>query len=103
MGFCSRKSSRSRCHSGWGVKKINRPSATPSDQGMADQLASLVPRAALKRDVAMLLGGIGIALVGEHLQRVDQARPSVARFDDVIQVAAGGGDIVHSDFLYYNF
>src|SRR5437763_2382685 len=42
---------------------------------------------ALQRKVAMLLGRILVTLGLERRERVDQARPRVARVDDVVQVA----------------
>src|SRR5450759_2138326 len=43
-----------------------------------------------QRDVAVLLAGVRVALVGQHLQGADQPRTRVRRSDDIVDVAAGG-------------
>src|SRR5437763_8815404 len=49
--------------------------------------------AALERDVPMLLSGIGVALVRQHLEGPDDAGPRLHRPDDIVDVAASRGDI----------
>src|SRR5580765_1488417 len=48
---------------------------------------------ASERDVAMLLPGIDVALVGQHRQRPDESRAGLGRPDDVVDVAAARGDV----------
>ena len=38
----------------------------------------------------MLLGRVGVALVAQHLQRVDDARSGIFRDDDVVDIAKLG-------------
>src|SRR5512146_2220656 len=52
----------------------------------------------LERDVAMLLPGVRVALVGQHLQRANQARPGLRRLDDVVDITARGGDVRVREF-----
>src|SRR5688500_6535115 len=42
---------------------------------------------ASERDVAMLLSGVRVALVGKHLESADKARPRLRWPDDVVDVA----------------
>src|SRR2546422_1793783 len=53
----------------------------------------------LERKVAMLLRGIAVALRGERRQRLDEARPGVARIDDVVQIATRRREIGVGEFL----
>src|SRR5512140_1891919 len=50
-------------------------------------------RPPLERDVAMLLLGVAVPLVGQHLECPDQAGSRLRRLDDVIDVAARGGHV----------
>ena len=47
----------------------------------------------LQRDVAVLLGRIGVALGGQHLQGLDQAQARAGRLDHVVDVALPGGAV----------
>src|SRR2546430_15763171 len=53
----------------------------------------------LERKVAMLLRGIAVALRGERRQRLDEARPGVARINDVVQIATRRREIGVGEFL----
>src|SRR5262249_3366669 len=79
-------------------------SACPSGQRRAPGLGSQRPScsnctasrdnaAVSERNVAMLLGRIGVALVLEHVERGDQLLARVARLDHLVDVAAAGGDV----------
>src|SRR3989337_4309315 len=52
-----------------------------------------------QRNTAMLLGRVGVALVGDHLQGVDQTRARLARFDHVIDVTTRGSDVRVGELL----
>src|SRR5689334_23040346 len=68
--------------------------AFPGDCVPRFSIVSDAPGAATsQRHVAVLLRRVGVALVLEHLQRIDQPRARGARLDHVVDVAAGGGDI----------
>src|SRR3972149_2243013 len=43
-----------------------------------------------QRNIPVLLGGVGVALVAQHLQRVDQARTGFLRLDHLVPVTAVG-------------
>src|SRR5271167_2184370 len=47
----------------------------------------------LQRDVAVLLGGIAVALALERIERTDQPRACLPRIDDVVDVAPPRRDI----------
>src|SRR5439155_22024114 len=92
--------------------KYARPSASqarPSAESRASRACaaamgsgdcvSAAASARLERKVAMLLRGIAVALRGERRQRFDEARPAVARIDDVVQIATrrraiGAGELL---------
>src|SRR5512134_3600081 len=44
-------------------------------------------------NIPVFLLGVDVALVGQQLEAVDQARARLARFDHVVDVAARGGDV----------
>src|SRR5512143_2507308 len=46
-----------------------------------------------ERDVAMLLSGVDVTLVGQDLEGANDSRPRLGRTDDVVDVAAGRGDV----------
>ena len=46
-----------------------------------------------ERNIAVLLRRVGVVLVLEHFQGADQAGAGLVGFDDVVDVAAGGGDV----------
>src|SRR5438445_12315041 len=48
--------------------------------------------AALQRDVAMFLAGIGVAFVFKGTERSDDPRAGIGGFDDCVDVATLGGD-----------
>src|SRR5581483_362942 len=50
--------------------------------------AALTSNASSKRNVTVLLRGVGVALVLEHLKPGDELRPGLSWLDDVVQVAA---------------
>src|SRR5205823_13564343 len=47
----------------------------------------------------MLLGGILVPLRPQRLQRADETWARVARIDDVVEVAAAGGDVGMRELL----
>lgn len=47
----------------------------------------------LEGEVAVLFGGEAIGLGAEHFEGVDDLGAGVAGVDDVVDVAAGGGDV----------
>ena len=53
--------------------------------------------------VAVFLGRHVLALVDEALERGDDLGPSLARLDDVIDVAEFGGDVRVGEFLVVRF
>src|SRR2546427_10592059 len=53
----------------------------------------------LERDVPMLLGRIPVPLRLERGEGVNQAWPRVARVDDVVEVAAGRGEVGMRELL----
>ena len=53
----------------------------------------------LERDIPVLLRRVGVALVLEHFQRIDQARAGFARLDDIVDVTALGRNIRIGEFL----
>ena len=55
--------------------------------------------AALQRDVPVLSRGVLIALVLEHVERVDEARPGLSRVDDVVHISPCGGDVGVGELL----
>lgn len=56
-------------------------------------------RTILERDIPVFLGRVGVALVLEHLQGVNQARTSFLRLDDIIDIAALRRHIRICEFL----
>src|SRR3954463_11509606 len=46
-----------------------------------------------QRKIPVLLRRIPVALRAQRVERVDQPRACVARVDDVVDVAAAGGDV----------
>src|SRR5437867_3401143 len=76
-----------------------RARSASSESPGAGAWTSAAMARALERNVAMLLGRIAVALAGERGERVDQARPRVARVDDVVQIAARGGLIGVREFI----
>src|SRR6185312_14641615 len=55
--------------------------------------------AASEWNVAVLLGRIAIAFRAQRFERIDQARTRIARIDDVVHVAAAGGDVRMRELL----
>ena len=53
----------------------------------------------LERDVSVLAGWILIALVAEHIERVNQPRAGYARVDHVVHVSAGSRDVGMRELL----
>src|SRR5512135_855745 len=86
--------------------------STRRNGGLADRTARVSPDAAStrsslrkdasgpgsERDVAMLLPRVAVPLVGEHLEGTDEAGSGLRRLDDVVDVAAGRGDIRVREF-----
>src|SRR5207248_3031466 len=71
----------------------NAGAAVPSRRSGLSRRLSPSPSLSLplQRNVAVLLRRIGVALVLQHLEGVDDARPGVFRQDDVVDVAELGG------------
>src|SRR3972149_4365126 len=57
------------------------------------------PGSPLQRYVAVFLGGRGVRLVVEDLQGADDLPAGIPGVDDVIDVAAGGGDVGGGELL----
>src|SRR5205085_9410551 len=53
----------------------------------------------LQRYIPMLLRGIGVALVLEHLQSADQLGPRLLRLDNVVNEAVRSGDVGVGELL----
>src|SRR5437867_1399449 len=47
----------------------------------------------LQRNVPVLLGGVAVDLVLEHFESADELDAGFARVDNVVDEAAGGGDV----------
>src|SRR5256712_5412157 len=63
-------------------------SESPDGVGGGGAWSSAASTRALQREVAMLLGRVLVPLRLERRQRIDQTRASVARVNDVVEVAA---------------
>ena len=51
---------------------------------------AVFPTSALQRNVAVLLGRVGVSLVLEHFEGADDLDARLAGVDDVVDEAAGG-------------
>src|SRR5689334_16454168 len=95
-------SSASRTCGAWAsASEYTATERTPSSWQARTTRSAISPRLAmrtffstgLERDVAVLLRRILVALPLQRLQRVNQSRTCVRRIDDVVHVAARGGDV----------
>src|SRR5436190_14640217 len=79
------------------TRRNGGPAASTSSTGPVASLCKdgplVLAAASLEGDVPMLLSGIGVALVGQHLEGPDDPGPRLHGPDHVIDVAPAGGDI----------
>src|SRR3954470_4814848 len=69
------------------------PTSTATCSGPARRRAAATTPARSERHVAMFLGRIGVALVGEQRQSGGEPGPRVARTDHLVHVAQLGGHV----------
>src|SRR5215207_2986228 len=105
--MCAASSASRTCGARASASLYTATDAMPSSRHARMMRRAISPRLAIRillnirlpsrresqRQVSVLLGRIAIALRSQCFQRVDQSRACVARVDDVVEIAATGGDV----------